>query len=80
MNHLTSRHYVVYTYAAVCIERILAIRSGHALMFNKEDIKPFAQSLLVKLFELVERSGATPEKLAENDYLMKSEFSCVVCI
>ncbi|KAK9371349.1 Cse1-domain-containing protein [Lipomyces kononenkoae] len=67
-----SPEYVVYTYAAITIERILSIRqpSSSHLLFDKDDVAPVAQELLVNLFGLIEK-GKTPEKLAENEFLMK---------
>ncbi|KAK9239017.1 Cse1-domain-containing protein [Lipomyces kononenkoae] len=67
-----SPEYVVYTYAAITIERILSIRqpSSSHLLFDKEDVAPVAQELLINLFGLIEQ-GKTPEKLAENEFLMK---------
>ncbi|KAK9386894.1 Cse1-domain-containing protein [Lipomyces mesembrius] len=67
-----SPEYVVYTYAAITIERILSIRqpSSSHLLFDKEDVGPVAQALLTNLFGLIEK-GRTPEKLAENEFLMK---------
>jgi len=38
--------------------------------FTSADVQPFAESILMALFRNIQ-SGATPEKLAENDYLMK---------
>lgn len=70
-NQLGSSQYVVYTFAAVCIEKILATKVQGAFMFTHEDVASFAQPLLSRLFTLIE-SGKTPQKLAENDYLMKS--------
>ena len=68
-----SPEYVVYTYAAITIERILSIRqqtnSVH-FMFDKEDIAPVSHELLENLFVLIGK-GQTPEKLAENEFLMK---------
>ena len=32
MNHLTSDNYVVYTYAAICIEKILSTKLGDTFM------------------------------------------------
>lgn len=69
--HLTSPNYVVHTYAAVCVERILFMKQGPLLIFSAADLKPFTEALLVNLFQLIE-SGQTPEKISENDYLMKS--------
>lgn len=69
---LISPDYVVYTYAAITIERILSIRqSAHnnSLLFDKDDIAPVAKQLLTNLFGLIEK-GTTPEKLAENEFLI----------
>ena len=41
--------------------------------FSQADIRPFAQDILMALFTNIER-GQTPEKMAENDYLMRCEF------
>ena len=43
-------------------------------IFSAGDIGSVARDLVVKHFELISRSGSTPEKLAENDYLMKSKY------
>ncbi|KAJ3285820.1 importin-alpha export receptor [Rhizoclosmatium sp. JEL0117] len=72
VQHLSSSNYVVYTYAAVCIERILALKSGSHLMFSKSDIQQYIQPMLLRLFDLIQNTGTTSEKLAENDYLMKA--------
>jgi exportin-2 (importin alpha re-exporter) len=75
VHHLDHPNPVVYTYAAVCIERILAMKHATTakLEFVGKDIQSFAPILLEKLFGLIERSGSAlqPAKLAENDYLMK---------
>ncbi|RIA85430.1 exportin-2-like protein [Glomus cerebriforme] len=64
VKHLSSSNYVVHTYSAIAIERL-------TFKFNKDDIKPYTQELLINLFRLIE-AGTTPETLAENDYLMKA--------
>ncbi|CAG8707166.1 4269_t:CDS:10 [Cetraspora pellucida] len=71
VNHLSSTNYVVHTYAAIAIERILFMRKDNTMTFNKYDVKPYTQELLINLFRLIE-AGTTPETLAENDYLMKA--------
>lgn len=68
---LASQTFVVYTYAAITIERILALRSNGVPIFDKMDISPVAAELLTKLFSLIIQRGSTPEKLAENEFLMK---------
>ncbi|CAG8538941.1 11296_t:CDS:10 [Paraglomus occultum] len=71
MQHLRSSSYVVYTYAAITIERILFMRRDNVLVFNQNDIRPYTHDLLIILFGLIE-SATTPATLAENDYLMKA--------
>lgn len=41
--------------------------------FTQTDVQPFSESILLAMFRNIE-SGGTPEKIAENDYLMKCEF------
>ena len=41
--------------------------------FTQADVRPFAENVLMALFANIEKGG-TPEKIAENDYLMKCEF------
>lgn len=65
MNHLLSPNYVVCTYSAVTVERLLAKN-----VFDKAEVSQIAAQLLPKLFELI-AAGGTPEKIAENEYLMK---------
>lgn len=72
-NSLKSSDFIVYTYAAITIERILAIRDktdNNKTMFQKNDIAPVSKDLLTNLFALISK-GTTPEKLAENEFLMK---------
>jgi len=38
--------------------------------FTQADVRPFAENVLMALFANIEKGG-TPEKIAENDYLMK---------
>lgn len=40
--------------------------------FTQADVRPFAENILMALFSNIEKGG-TPEKIAENDYLMKCE-------
>ncbi|KAF9182619.1 importin-alpha export receptor, partial [Haplosporangium sp. Z 767] len=82
VRHLESTNYAVYTYAAICIERILFLRvsgSSGPMLFSSDDIVPQAQSLISNLFRLIEL-GNTPEKLAENDYLMKCVMRVILTV
>lgn len=81
--------YVVYTYAAITIERILSVRvnvnsssTTNAMVVNtppassnliqKSDIAPYSKELLIALFSLILKDTSSPEKLAENEFLMKT--------
>ncbi|KAI8365486.1 Cse1-domain-containing protein [Choanephora cucurbitarum] len=77
VKHLESTDYVVHTYAAIAIERILFIRQGKTMMFTATDIKPYTETLLTQLFRLIEL-GQTPEKLSENDYLMRAVMRVII--
>ncbi|CAL3965990.1 unnamed protein product [Diplocarpon coronariae] len=69
--NLGSSNYVVYTYAAIAVERVLFLtnEAGQHL-FGKEDVAPFAKDLLEHLFQLIEKDSA-PEKVQENEFLMR---------
>jgi exportin-2 (importin alpha re-exporter) len=70
VTYLSTQEFVVYTYAAVTLERILLLKREDGLVFTKTDVAPLLQDLLGALFTLIEKD-ARPEKLAENDFLMR---------
>ena len=70
VTYLSKTEFVVYTYAAVTMERMLLLKRDNTVIFTKTDLAPLLQDLLGSLFGLIERDPA-PEKLAENDFLMK---------
>lgn len=72
VQHLQSDNVGIHTYAAVAIERILIIRGGpgNKPLFTPQDVSPFAEQMLLALFGKIE-AGGTPEKVAENEFLMK---------
>ena len=75
--HLGSKEYVVRSYAASCIERMLASKNLDANgkqttdRYTKTDIQPFLRPLIVGLFgALVQGMGGTDKW--ENEYVMKA--------
>ncbi|KAG2131005.1 CAS/CSE protein [Suillus clintonianus] len=76
-RHLNADHYVTYTYAAITIERILFIKKGKQLLFSQADIHDLAADLLNTLLNKIEAAGP-PEKVAENDHLMKCAMRIIV--
>ncbi|RXK37557.1 importin-alpha export receptor [Tremella mesenterica] len=77
IHQLNSDNYVIFSYAAITIERILFIKQARQTLFTQADIRPFADSILTALFTNIERGG-TPEKIAENDYLMKCVMRVII--
>jgi exportin-2 (importin alpha re-exporter) len=77
VRHLNADHYVTYTYAAITIDRILFIKKGTQLLFSQADIHDLAADLLNALLNKIEAAGA-PEKVAENDHLMKCAMRIIV--
>lgn len=71
VNHLGNSNYCVYTYAAVAVERVLAMtdESGKPVI-DPSSIAPLASSVLEHLFSLVEKDHA-PEKVQENEFVMR---------
>ena len=80
IQNMNSDNYVVYTYAAIAVERVLALHNetGEAL-FPRADIEPFAKDLLTHLFKLIERD-TNPAKLQENEFLMRCVMRILIVI
>lgn len=74
INHLDPEaNQVVYTYAAITIEKLLAMNNleDHQPVFVKSDIAPYLNDIITKLFNLLLLNDSEPEKLAENEFLIK---------
>ena len=68
---LGNTNYCVYTYAAVAVERVLALTDTNGKpMIDPSQVAPLAKDLLEHLFGLIEQSPA-PEKVQENEFLMR---------
>lgn len=74
-SNFNDDNYVVYTYTSITIEKILSLRnpSNHQeMLFSKTDLSvAVLNDLLMNLFKLIFKMGTTPEKLSENEFLMK---------
>jgi exportin-2 (importin alpha re-exporter) len=71
IQNMASDNYVVYTYAAIAVERVLYFSNDQGVhLFSRPDIEPFAKDLLTHLFSLVEKDKS-PAKLQENEFLMR---------
>ncbi|KAI3323164.1 CAS/CSE protein [Xylariaceae sp. AK1471] len=71
IQNMGSSNYVVYTYAAIAVERLLYLTDDSgARIFGRADIEPFAKDLLDHLFKLIEKESSPP-KMQENEFLMR---------
>ena len=73
INYVKSRFFVVHTYAAYAIERILTVKTEAGVgVITKAEFAPFAQPALETVFNTLE----THNDSRENEYLMR----CIVRI
>lgn len=80
VQNLNSDNYVVYTYAAIAVERVLFLADDAGnQMFPRADIEPFAKDLLTHLFKLIEKE-TSPPKLQENEFLMRCVMRILIVI
>ena len=75
--HLGSENYVIYTYATIAVERVLALNDGDGVpIIDVEALKGQAQGLLEHLFKLIEKDQSLDRdqaatKVQENEFLMR---------
>ncbi|KAK4630943.1 Importin alpha re-exporter [Fulvia fulva] len=80
VQHLNSSNYVVYTYAAIAVDRALYLTDEQRQpIIPRESIIPLAKDLLQHLFKLVTKD-AKPEKVQENEFLMKCVMRVLIVI
>lgn len=81
IRHLQSKHVVIQTYAAMCIERFLTVKDRDANTkvavprISKETLAPHFQTLFAGLFSVLENTD-----LPENDYVMKCIMRTLVLV
>lgn len=80
VQHLNSSSYVVYTYAAIAVDRALYLTNEQRQpIIPHEDIVPLSKDLLQHLFKLITKD-AKPEKVQENEFLMKCVMRVLIVI
>lgn len=80
VKHLGSENYVVYTYAAIAVERILYLTGDDRQpVINQADVSSSSKDLLEHLFNLIQHDAA-PEKVQENEFLMKCVMRVLIVI
>ena len=80
VKHLGSSEYVVYTYAAIALERTMALNNtAKQAVIGKAEVEGLSAQLLQHLFGLVE-SHTAPAKLQENEFLMRCIMRVLIVI
>ncbi|TPX20368.1 importin-alpha export receptor [Coccidioides immitis] len=80
VQHLGSSVYVVYTYAAVALERVLCLTDNRGQpIISASEIIPLAAQLLEHLFQLIEKDPSPP-KIQENEFLMRCIMRVLIVI
>lgn len=80
VQQLGNRNYVIHTYAAIAVERALFMTDNNRQpIIPKDNVQPHAKDLLTHLFTLITKNTA-PEKIQENEFLMKCVMRVLVFI
>jgi exportin-2 (importin alpha re-exporter) len=80
VQHLNSSNYVIYTYAAIAVERALYLSTDDKQpIIPKADVLALSKDLLQHLFKLIQKDPA-PEKIQENEFLMRCVMRVLIVI
>ena len=86
VQHLGSPHYIVYTYAAIAVERVLALTdSSGKPVVDTHFVISHAKDLLEHLFRLIEKDVGpdgvqSATKTQENEFLMRCVMRVLIVI
>jgi exportin-2 (importin alpha re-exporter) len=67
-NLADNNNFVVQTYAAACLEKMLIVKDQGVSRFGKADLKPHLEGVLTNLFRVL-----SIDQSKENDYVMKGK-------
>lgn len=80
VKHLGSSDYVIYTYAAIALERVMALNNtAKQPVIDRADVEKLSPQLLQHLFGLIERN-ADPARLQENEFLVRCIMRVLIVI
>lgn len=80
VQHLNSSNYVVYTYAAIAVDRALyLVDEQRQPVIPRDSIVPLSKDLLQHLFKLITKD-TKPEKVQENEFLIKCVMRVLIVI
>jgi len=77
---LGSDNFVIHSYAAIAVERVLYLTDDNKQLYiPRETVQPLAKDLLQHLFVLMTKDSK-PEKIQENEFLMKCVMRVLIVI
>lgn len=80
VQRLDSPNYVIYTYAAIAVERALYISTeDRQPIIPRDVVLGLSKDLLQHLFKLIQQNPA-PEKIQENEFLMRCVMRVLIVI
>ncbi|KAF2180236.1 Cse1-domain-containing protein [Zopfia rhizophila CBS 207.26] len=80
VNHLGNANYVIHTYAAIAVERALFMTDNNRQsIIPSNDVVAASKDLVQHLFTLITKNSA-PEKIQENEFLMKCVMRVLIFI
>ncbi|MCJ1310181.1 importin-alpha export receptor [Agyrium rufum] len=85
-KHLASDNYVVYTYAAIAVERVLAsTNDANQPVISRTSVQPLAKDLLSHLYMLIEKNqdskkSVAASKIQENEFIMRCLMRVLIVI
>ena len=80
VKHLGSSDFVVYTYAAIALERTMALtNAAKQPVIDRASVEKLSAQLLQHLFGLIE-SDPQPAKLQENEFMMRCVMRVLILI
>lgn len=80
IKNLVSPNFVVHTYTAIALERVLSLTTdANEHVLDRSAIAPLAGGLMSHLFSLMLKNPA-PEKVQENEFLMRCAMRVLIVI
>jgi len=80
VQHLNSSQYVVYTYAAIAVERVLSLVGDDGQpVIPRDEVNRLANDLLRHLFTIIQKDS-DPRKIQENEFLMRCVMRVLIVI
>lgn len=68
--HLESDNFIIHTFSAIAVEKILSIKRGGEELFNSADVSAIVGKLSLSILALIFNQN-TVEKMCENQFLIK---------